>query len=299
MIDTSTQPNDIKVIGESPYEVTEVLDRNLRTAVYRAVSSFGEPVILKRLKDLETSLHAQRAFSVFQKTRDHLKTAGIPDILYCDDEWKVSSFVEGLSGLEYADEHGGLTIPQICAFVQQALRPVGAYMDAGVVHGDLKPANLVVDINPDNMPDRVTPIDQEILGRVGQASLNPGKIYGTPRFMAPEQCLGQYHRTTDGFSLGVTALDLLATPRHGFQLGDIGSFDDTFHSLDRRAHNNWLKPNARAFLERHLATVAPAHEQTSRMLLEFVFSCVRQNSWERPQTAEEMRQMLPDIRHIF
>lgn len=288
-----TQPNDTKVIGGRPYEIIHVIDRNPRTAVYRALSSDGEPVILKRLRDRDTALHAQRAFSILQGSRDRLKLAGIPDILFCDDEWKVSTFVEGVCGYEYASDQQGLTIPQICAFVQSALCPIEAYMDEELVHGDLKPSNFIVDINPDNMPDHVVPIDHDILGRVGPASINPARIHGTSRFMAPEQCFGQYHKTTDIFSLAVTALDFLASKRHRFSLRRIGYFNDRRSSFERRAYGTWLDPEARTFLERQLATTAPQHEDASRRLLECIFLCVRNNSGKRPQTAKEIAQILP------
>ncbi len=75
----------------------------------------------------------------------------------------------------------------------------------GWVHGDINPANLIVDD-----ADHVTLIDLGIARAIGEA----GSVRGTHAYMAPEQVRGEaWTERTDVFALGVVLWELAAGTR--------------------------------------------------------------------------------------
>lgn len=75
----------------------------------------------------------------------------------------------------------------------------------GWVHGDICPANLIVDDD-----DRVVLIDLGVARKIGQG----GTVRGTHAYMAPEQVRGDaWSPATDVFALGVVLWELIADRR--------------------------------------------------------------------------------------
>ena len=87
----------------------------------------------------------------------------------------------------------------------------------GVVHRDVKPANIMVDRR-----GNLVVMDFGIAKAVDEANLTrTGLVIGTPAYMSPEQCLAQrVTSAADQYSLGTVAYELLAgrTPFRGSPL---------------------------------------------------------------------------------
>jgi len=85
----------------------------------------------------------------------------------------------------------------------------------GIIHGDIKPENVLVSRGCIKLTDFMVPDVQRFLARRQHVRFSgqpkgPTGIFGTPYYMAPEQLVhGEVSERTDVFSLGVTLFHLL------------------------------------------------------------------------------------------
>jgi serine/threonine-protein kinase len=112
----------------------------------------------------------------------------------------VMPFVAGQSLQERISEHGTLDVKDVLRIGMQAAEGLAAAHAQGLVHRDVKPANILLE----NGVERVLLTDFGLARAIDDASLTrSGIIAGTPQYMSPEQARGDAvdHRT-DLFSLG-------------------------------------------------------------------------------------------------
>jgi serine/threonine-protein kinase len=108
--------------------------------------------------------------------------------------------VEGPTLAERVAEAGPLDEREAARLVAEVARAVAHAHARGIVHGDLKPANVL--LTHDGAP-KVT--DFGLARRLGAPRDDSGEIAGTPRWMAPEQALGHHELigpATDVHALG-------------------------------------------------------------------------------------------------
>jgi len=92
--------------------------------------------------------------------------------------------------------------------VALACEGVAHLHEAGYVHGDVCPGNLMVETARGT--DRVVLIDLGVARPIGDG----GAVRGTHAYMAPEQVRGEaWTRATDVFALGVVLWELIAGAR--------------------------------------------------------------------------------------
>ena len=127
-------------------------------------------------------------------------------------------FIEGRSLAAILEESQRTRIPldpeEITRWCMQAAEALVHAHQRGVIHRDMKPANLLLD--PDG---RIWLTDFGLAKRIDDATLSAiGMLLGTPRYMSPEQASAQklpVDARTDIYSLGVTLYEL-ATGRPAF-----------------------------------------------------------------------------------
>ena len=120
------------------------------------------------------------------------KASGLP--------YLVMPCILGRSLQERIDRDGPLDVPAILRIGTQAAAGLAAAHAQGIVHRDVKPANILLE----NGVERVVLTDFGLARAVDDASLTQsGVITGTPQYMSPEQARGEPadHRS-DLFSLG-------------------------------------------------------------------------------------------------
>jgi serine/threonine protein kinase len=109
----------------------------------------------------------------------------------------VMEYVEGKT-LEAVLDDGRLPLPRVATWAGDLAAALGRAHRAKIIHGDLKPANILV-----------TPEGQVKLGDFGIAHLSTqvsgsGNLMGTPAYLSPEQILGSSRDIrSDLFSLGI------------------------------------------------------------------------------------------------
>ena len=120
------------------------------------------------------------------------KTSGLP--------YLVMPCILGRSLQERIDKDGALDVPAVLRIGTQAAAGLAAAHAQGIVHRDVKPANILLE----NGVERVVLTDFGLARAVDDASLTQsGVIAGTPQYMSPEQARGEPadHRS-DLFGLG-------------------------------------------------------------------------------------------------
>jgi hypothetical protein len=122
--------------------------------------------------------------------------------------------VNGPSLSEAVRDRGPLSAASLLALAAGLAKSLGAIHAAGVVHGDLKPSNVLLALDGPRV------IDFGISQAAEAAPLaRSGLVVGTPSFMSPEQAAGQaVGSRSDVFSLGAV-LAFAATGRRPFGSG--------------------------------------------------------------------------------
>ena len=119
-------------------------------------------------------------------------------------------FVAGGDLRRVLEREGALAPGRAVEFISPVASALDAAHRAGLVHRDVKPANILVDASPDR-PDHVYLSDFGVSkGAVSSASLT-GQFLGTPNYSAPEQIQGlAVDGRADQYALACVAYQLLS-----------------------------------------------------------------------------------------
>ncbi len=209
------------VIAER-YRVDGVLGEGGMGIVYRCadLAKSEELVALKRVIVPETD-HAEEYILWFYKEARALAALDHPGIVGARDFGRLKDGSPFLTmdmapGLSLHDlAHAGLKWPTIWHIVDQVLSALAHAHARGIIHGDLKPSNVLVEEVP-GQPPLVHMLDfglawlksdthDERLDGEKSPEYKPHAGAGTPGYMAPEQIQHEQHHVcgaTDIYSLG-------------------------------------------------------------------------------------------------
>ncbi len=122
-------------------------------------------------------------------------------------QYMAMKFVEGCGIDDTIKANGALPLEAVLIVLHSASAALAAAHERGIVHRDIKGANILVDRD-----GRVLVSDFGIARAVEEAGLTAsGSVMGTPYFMSPEQCAGtRVGPQSDQYSLGVVAFQMLS-----------------------------------------------------------------------------------------
>ena len=205
------------------YRIIETLGAGGMGVVYKARDTrLGRIVALKRLPE-GLRRHHPRALQFFLREAQSAARLNHPNIVTVFDAdqqdgqfFITMELLEGQPLHTILRERGQLSAANVVGIARQACRGLDYAHGQGVVHRDIKTANLFA------TTERIVKIMDFGLAKVleevrGATTL----VSGTPYYMSPEQVLGHDvdHRT-DLYSLGVTLFEL-AVGRVPFDSGEV------------------------------------------------------------------------------
>src|SRR5881409_3094308 len=121
------------------------------------------------------------------------------------DAYIAMEFMIGTNLHELLSGGGRLPLAQVAEVIEKLAQALDYAHDNGVVHRDIKPANIL--LTESGQPKI---LDFGIARLSAGGLTRPGKFFGTPNYMSPEQVTGaQVDGRTDQFSLGVILYQLL------------------------------------------------------------------------------------------
>jgi serine/threonine protein kinase len=212
---------------EGKYKVERMVGKGGMAAVFLAHDlTLEREVAIKVLPpDISMDEHIVERFQQEAKTAAKLDHTNIIPIYRVESEgglnYFVMKYIAGTSLEEVLDQKQLLTIDYIQRVLWEAACALGHAHQRGVVHRDVKPANIMFDHD-----GRVMLTDFGISKALQAASgfTGTGMIIGTPHYMAPEQAKGT---TVDGradqYSLGVVAYRMLT--------GELPYSGDSVHTI--------------------------------------------------------------------
>ena len=219
-----TGPQQRVIAGR--YAVDEVIGRGGMGTVWSAT----DQVLQRRvaLKELTFSVHVTEEERTILRERTlrearaaarlhHPNVTAVFDVLEEDGRpWLVMEHVPAPSLQDLVEERGPLPAPFVARVGLDVLAALEAAHAEGIVHRDVKPANVLV--CPDGKA-RLT--DFGIATTTGDSSLTTqGALIGSPSYMAPERATGgQPAPSVDLWSLGAT-LYTAVEGRLAFDRGD-------------------------------------------------------------------------------
>src|SRR5437762_763826 len=212
---------------EGRYRIERLLGKGGMGAVFLAHDlTLERDVAIKVLPpDVAQDDQIVRRFQQEAKTAAKLDHPNIIPIYRVESEgglnYFVMKYVSGTSLEDLLDQKRQLPVPEIQRILWEAACALGHAHQRGVVHRDVKPANIMFDHDGRAMLTDFG-ISKALQAATGFTAT--GMIIGTPHYMAPEQAKGQ---TVDGradeYSLGIAGYRMIT--------GELPFAGDSVHTI--------------------------------------------------------------------
>jgi len=224
--DADENPAEVLAAEAERYEIGEMLGSGGMSEVYKAYDRILQRhVALKKLKS--KALGPQPRFlreARLQARIDHPNICQIYDIGCLDGEWYIA--MTWINGQTLKQIGKDLHLEEKVRLVKESAEALHAAHRLGLVHRDVKPANIMVETSTEGwLKPYVT--DFGLVREVERCEPTLTQdMVGSPLYMAPEQLTGDganIDRRTDIFGLGVTLYELLSgrLPFQGDSVADV------------------------------------------------------------------------------
>jgi serine/threonine-protein kinase len=193
------------------YRIESFVGMGAMGRVYKATAADGEPVALKLVKeDLARDETFRRRFArearIAQTVRNphvvSLRDTGEHDGL----PYLATRFIEGMALEQKLELEGRLDLAATVRICTQVADGLQAMWDAGMVHRDVKPGNILIDLaGTAYLTDFGLSKDSH-----GSVLTRPGQALGSLDYMSPEQIRGEpVTGAADIYSLGCVVFECL------------------------------------------------------------------------------------------
>jgi serine/threonine-protein kinase len=208
--------DEIKTLGR--YEIRGVLGKGAMGLVYDGFDpKLDRRVAIKTILTKKLSPETARMATVrFQREVRAVARLNHPNIVQVYDfgnegdlAFIVMEFIQGKELKDYLDRSERFDLEKVFRIMMELLDALEFAHEAGIIHRDVKPANIMVDAwGHAKLADfgvaRFTEPDGD------QEKTRAGTVVGTPSYMSPEQIQGQaIDRRADIFSAGIIFYQLL------------------------------------------------------------------------------------------
>lgn len=195
--------NRYEVLGNLGCGATSRVDKARDTVLGRTVAlktlvhSFGAPTEQKQFLR-----EAQIVSQLSHPAIVNLYDVGVED---GNVAFLVMEYVPGKTLQQVLSESTGpMPIPRACAWISDLAGALHRAHRSGVIHGDIKPANILV------TEDGKVKLSDFGIARFATQVSGSGRMMGTPAYLSPEQILGEPQNTrSDMFSLGIVLYQMV------------------------------------------------------------------------------------------
>jgi len=197
------------------YEIRDIIGEGGMAVVYKVRKiSTGEIVAGKTLRFVEKALTERFLREIEIHTKLQHKNIVRPVEFAMTATGQAFFFMELLSGTSLEDlfsRHGrirrGSDIADILIQVCEALTHAHS---KGIVHRDIKPGNVIVNMGKTETTVKVVDFGLAKLNEDLQRITKTGQVLGSPVYMSPEQCMGlTLDPRSDVYSLGILAYEMV------------------------------------------------------------------------------------------
>ncbi|MBZ0186788.1 MAG: serine/threonine protein kinase, partial [Candidatus Obscuribacterales bacterium] len=197
------------------YEIREIIGEGGMAVVYKVRKiSTGQIIAGKTLRFVEKALTERFLREIEIHTRLMHKNIVAPVEFAMTATGQAFFFMELLSGTSLEDvfaRYGrirrAIDIADILIQICQAL----SYAHSkGIVHRDIKPGNVIVNMSKEGVSVKVVDFGLAKLYEDLQRITKTGQVLGSPVYMSPEQCMGlTLDPRSDVYSLGILAYEMI------------------------------------------------------------------------------------------
>ena len=203
---------DLPVVFNDRYQLIKLIGEGGLAEVYQAQDlALGRMVAVKVLRpqyirDPNFLVNFHREAQSAAKLSDTYIVAVYDFGQYKSRPYIVLEWIPGSDLRTAINEQGKIPVSQAVNYTIQICSAVGTAHRAGLVHGDLKPGNIL--ITPNNQA-KVT--DFGLARALGESAMDEGEVvWGTPAYFAPEQAAGELVLpATDVYAIGIILYEML------------------------------------------------------------------------------------------
>jgi HAMP domain-containing protein len=259
------------------YQILKLLGSGGMGRVYQARDLELEDVVALKVLSPELFSDHERHLQLLRNEIKAARAITHPNVVRMHDLGEVDGvrfvsmeYVAGTTLRPLLGRSGRLDLAPGLQIAKQLCRGLQAVHSAGIVHGDLKPDNVIV------MPTGVVKLMDFGVARRSRAGSSK-EVIGTPRYASPEHARGaELDERSDLYSLGVVMFEMFAGQ---------APFEATETRELLRLHLYAQPPSPRDF-----------RPDLPEVLIEIITRCLAKSRLERPATAAEVDRALMRVR---